>query len=288
MKELVEWLQSVEGLARALYAEAATQCSEDPVFSTFLRRLADDEGQHFDMMERAKQLLADPGEVPTLAIAADEQTRHRIERPIHQCFEKLRQGKATRKDIIEAMVQVEFSELNDIFTYVLRVCRASSMVFQEMAAIVQEHRESIERFVAQVEGAEDAFRELQKLPRVWTNRYLVADDDPPLRELFTALFEDEAEVVVATNGEEALQAAQETFFNVIVSDIEMPRVNGLEFFRRVTQECPSLAKRFLFWSGSLSPEVLALCREYEVPYLQKPVDISTLRQTVKSVRGRTT
>ena len=288
MKELIQWLQSVEGLARALYAEAATQCSEDPAFSTFLRRLADDERQHFDLMERSKQLLANAGEVPTLAIAVDEETRHRIERPMHQCFEKLKRGKARQKDIIEAMVQVEFSELNDIFVYVLRVSQPYSMVFQEMAAIIQEHKESIERFLAQVAGAEDSLRGLQKLPRIWTNRYLVVDDDPHLGELFAALFEDEAEVVAATNGQEALHATQETFFNVIVSDVEMPRMNGLEFFRRATQDHPGLAKRFLFWSGSTTPEVEAFCRENEVPYLQKPVGISALQQAIKSVRARTT
>ena len=288
MRELIQWLQSVEGLAHALYAEAATQCSEDPTFSTFLQRLADDERQHFDMMERAKQLLANAGEVPTLAIAADEETRHRIECPMHQCLERLKRQKATQKDIIEAMVQVEFSELNDIFTYVLRVSHPSSMVFQEMAAIIQEHKESVERFVAQVTGAEDSLRELQSLPRIWKNRYLVADDDPHLREVFTALFKDEAEVVVATDGQEALQAAQEAFFNVIISDIEMPKMNGLEFFRSATQDHPGLAKRFLFWSGNTTPEVEAFCRENKVPYLQKPVGISALQQAIKSVRARTT
>ena len=288
MKELIQWLQSVEGLARALYAEAATQCSEDPTFSTFLRCLADDEGRHFDLMERAAQLLTSAGEVPILAIAVEEEARHRIECPMHQCFEKLKRREATRKDIIEAMVQVEFSELNDIFTYVLRVSHPSSMVFQEMAAIIQEHKESVERFVAQVTGAEDSLHRLQKLPRIWTNRYLVADDDPHLREVFTALFKDEAEVVAAIDGQEALQAAQEAFFNVIISDIEMPKMNGLEFFRRATQDHPGLAKRFLFWSGSTTPEVEAFCRENEVPYLQKPVGISALRQAIRSVRARTT
>ena len=193
-----------------------------------------------------------------------------------------------REDIIEALVQIEFSELNGIFLYVLRLCQRYSMAFQEVAAIVQEHKESIEGFLAQVTGAEGSLHRLQKLPRIWTNRYLVADDDPHLRELFTTLFEGEAEDVAATNGQEALQTAQETFFNVIVSDIEMPRMNGLEFFRRVMQDQPSVAKRFLFWSGSTTPEIEAFCRENEVPYLQKPVGISALQRAVKSVRARTT
>ena len=288
MKELIQWLRSVEGLARALYAEAATQYSEDPTFSTFLRRLADDEERHFNLMERAEQLLGAVGEVPIRAIAVDEEARHRIESPMHQCFEKLKRREAPRKDIIEALVQIESSELNDIFLYALRLCQPYSLAFQEVAAIVQEHKESIERFVAQVPGAEDSLHRLQKLPRIWTNRYLVADDDPHLREVFTALFKDEAEVVAATDGQEALQAAQEAFFNVIISDIEMPKMNGLEFFRRATQDHPGLAKRFLFWSGSTTPEVEAFCRENKVPYLQKPVGISALQQAIKSVRGRTT
>ena len=288
MKVLIQWLRSVEGLARALYAEAATQCSEDPIFSTFLRRLADDERQHFDLMERAKQLLGAVGEVPVPAIAVDEEARHRIESPMHQCFEKLRRREASREDIIQTLVQIESSELNDIFLYALRLCQPYSMAFQEVAAIIQEHKESIERFLAQVTGAEDSLRGLQSLPRIWKNRYLVADDDPHLREVFTALFKDEAEVVAATNGQEALQVAQEAFFNVIIADIEMPKMNGLEFFRRATQDHPGLAKRFLFWSGSTTPEVKAFCRENEVPYLQKPVGISALRRAVRSVRARTT
>ncbi|HEY3827126.1 MAG TPA: response regulator, partial [Bryobacteraceae bacterium] len=70
-------------------------------------------------------------------------------------------------------------------------------------------------------------------PRIWADirRILVAEDNPANQELILALLEDRipAESVrIANDGSEALQAAIEEQFDLILMDIQMPQMSGLE------------------------------------------------------------
>jgi DNA-binding NarL/FixJ family response regulator len=75
-------------------------------------------------------------------------------------------------------------------------------------------------------------------------RLLVVDDDPGFRETIRVLITQWEEVVVlgeAGSGEEALRLADALRPDVVLMDLAMPRMNGLEATRRLKARWPALA-----------------------------------------------
>jgi len=63
---------------------------------------------------------------------------------------------------------------------------------------------------------------------------LLVDDDLTLREMYEERLRSEGfEIIQATNGEEAMQKAQESHPNVILLDIMMPKVNGFDVLKQL-------------------------------------------------------
>ena len=72
---------------------------------------------------------------------------------------------------------------------------------------------------------------------------LVVDDNPAVRKLICALFTREADFQVcaeADNGREALSKAQELEPDLVVTDLSMPHMNGLEETRAVRKLMPAM------------------------------------------------
>ncbi|MEU7872305.1 response regulator [Dactylosporangium sp. NPDC049140] len=66
---------------------------------------------------------------------------------------------------------------------------------------------------------------------------LVAEDDPDIRDLFTMALENAGvDVTAVENGEAALAALHEQRFDMLVTDMWMPRVSGLDLCKRVRAE----------------------------------------------------
>ena len=71
---------------------------------------------------------------------------------------------------------------------------------------------------------------------------LVAEDDPDIRELFTMALEGAgAKVVAVTSGGQALTALAEQRFDVLVTDMWMPNVSGLDLCRKLRAD-PATAR----------------------------------------------
>lgn len=85
-------------------------------------------------------------------------------------------------------------------------------------------------------------------------RVLIVDDDEMLlRALLRALSQD-FECTGVTSGRAALNLLEkDAYFDVVVSDVVMPEMNGLELYQAVRRLDPSLARRAIFLSGGLQP-----------------------------------
>lgn len=69
------------------------------------------------------------------------------------------------------------------------------------------------------------------------NSILLVDDDPDLIELYTELLEQMGHIVVsAQDGQAGLALARELQFDLIITDVSMPRMNGLELCRQLRMD----------------------------------------------------
>ncbi|MEE9386579.1 MAG: response regulator [Nannocystaceae bacterium] len=83
-------------------------------------------------------------------------------------------------------------------------------------------------------------------------RALLIDDDVHLLETFRGVLRSEFEVDVATGGRTGLDAlASDAAYDVIVCDVQMPDVDGMQVYRELRRRDPDQARRLLFFTGGI-------------------------------------
>lgn len=112
-------------------------------------------------------------------------------------------------------------------------------------------------------------------------RILVVDDEQGVRAfLADALAAAGHDVVEAEDGEVACRALRGGAFDVLVTDLQMPRLDGMELLRRARREQPNVAVIVLTAHGSIAGAVEAV-KLGAVDYLEKPLESpAVLRQIV--------
>jgi CheY-like chemotaxis protein len=114
---------------------------------------------------------------------------------------------------------------------------------------------------------------------------LVIEDEPCIalvcmRTLTTEGFQ----VDIAINGEIALEMWRKKDYDLCISDIRTPRMNGIELYRQLESECPESVYKFIFTTGDmLSGNVKTFLEETGRPCLPKPFAPENLRAIVKTV-----
>jgi len=283
MKEIIDWLRHMEQLACELYRATSDHFSEDEELSSFLSELAEEESFHAQLMGRAAQYLQEEKEHPVSAVSIDSTTRDRVERPLKQLQSLMMDRTISKQDVVGSIVKTEFSEWNDIFVYVINALKEYSRTFQQGAAAIQAHLKRIERFLEHLPADSSATSEIRKLPRVWKEKILIVEDDPPVRDILARFLGRLGSVETASNGQAALDKTKEHFFDAVVSDMEMPVMGGLEFYREATRMDPEMGRRFLFCTGKITPEITTLCREHDLVCLEKPFRLNQLGEAVRTI-----
>jgi CheY-like chemotaxis protein/anti-sigma regulatory factor (Ser/Thr protein kinase) len=113
-------------------------------------------------------------------------------------------------------------------------------------------------------------------------RILIVEDDPQVREVVCAIAAmDGHHVVAAQDGQDAADRLENESFDVIVSDVWMPRMNGMELLARVHAQ--HLTSRFIVMTGDNTPEiVLNAVRQQAYGYIPKPFEPKELLVLLRS------
>ena len=116
-------------------------------------------------------------------------------------------------------------------------------------------------------------------------RILIVDDDPGQRSLLDSFLRSQGfDTVVAASGEQALQLLREQQFGMMISDVRMPGLSGLETLRRARQENAVLPVLLVTAYADIREAVGAM-RDGALNYLAKPIDLDELLATVRQATG---
>lgn len=118
-------------------------------------------------------------------------------------------------------------------------------------------------------------------------RILIAEDEKSIREGLAAILSDRFDVTLAEDGGVALSLASDQEFDLILSDVRMPGMDGLDLFREVKKHRPCQKFVFLTVSGIFAddPEVTSILTEQADAFLGKPYRIHELLATIERVLG---
>ena len=113
-------------------------------------------------------------------------------------------------------------------------------------------------------------------------KVLVVDDEPHILHYLRATLESWGhEVVTAGDGAAALETARQQPWDVIVTDLRMPRVSGRDFYEALASEHPELARRVVFSTGdTVRGDTLAFLERQGRPVLHKPFSLGDLRSAL--------
>jgi two-component system response regulator AtoC len=112
------------------------------------------------------------------------------------------------------------------------------------------------------------------------SRILVVDDEPSIRTVLKAhLSRDGYDVAIASDGAEAVSALTASPFDLVISDLKMPGMSGLELLAWCIREQPGLPVVLITAHGTVDTAVEALKLGAQ-DFITKPFDLEELRLTV--------
>ncbi|MFQ3620151.1 MAG: response regulator [Spirochaetales bacterium] len=112
-------------------------------------------------------------------------------------------------------------------------------------------------------------------------RILLVDDKPNILKVMSAMLRKEGYTVdTSSDAGTALWYGMERKPDIIISDVQMPGLNGVEFFHTLRNRGVNIPFIFITAYGSV-PEAVSVIREGAVDYLTKPIDYRVLLSQIR-------
>jgi len=124
---------------------------------------------------------------------------------------------------------------------------------------------------------------LKKMPQGWQEKILVVDDKVMITNMLKVTLEGEGAVEIAENGAEALDKINCKYFRLIISDVDMPVMSGIDLYKKAVEKYPSISERFLFYTAHSDPEKVSFFEKNRLRYLMKPAHIKDIRTAVQEI-----
>lgn len=126
---------------------------------------------------------------------------------------------------------------------------------------------------------------LESQPAVHGKAILIIDDEPSItRGLGALLRHDGYDVEMVADGCLALTKLQERTYDLLLSDLRMPELDGPKLYWALERQYPHLLQRIIFLTGdTLNPETRMFLEESGAPCLTKPCTVAEIRRVIQQV-----
>ena len=115
---------------------------------------------------------------------------------------------------------------------------------------------------------------------------LLVDDEVNFLNALSQRFEARGfKVDAVTSGEEALEKVKGKNYNIVILDLIMPGIGGIDVLRNIKKNYPNLPVIILTGQGTTEDAVQAM-KEGAMDYMEKPADIETLVQKTLEARHK--
>ena len=126
-------------------------------------------------------------------------------------------------------------------------------------------------------------------PSVRGRAILVVDDERDVADVLAEMLGDDGHrVETVGSGAQALDRLRERTYDLIISDVRMPGLDGPALAREIERRHPALLSRLIFLTGdTLTPHIREFLRAAGRPEIAKPFDLADIRRVVQDVlRGQ--
>src|SRR5215204_2547425 len=115
---------------------------------------------------------------------------------------------------------------------------------------------------------------------------LIIDDEKAIRKTLTEILSFEGyDIVEAADGEEGLRQFKEKAYDVVLCDIKMPKLDGMEFLQKATENNADVPIIMISGHGNIETAVEAV-KKGAYDFIQKPPDLNRLLITIRNAMER--
>src|SRR5215218_289329 len=115
---------------------------------------------------------------------------------------------------------------------------------------------------------------------------LIIDDEKAIRKTLSEILSFEGyKVEEASDGEEGLKKFKEKTYDVVLCDIKMPKLDGLEFLQKATEHNPDVPIIMISGHGTIETAVEAV-KKGAYDFVQKPPDLNRLLVTIRNAKEK--
>lgn len=275
MKGNIEWLKSMEEAAASLYGEAACVLTDDKELQDLFLCLKKDEEEHARLMALALSVYKD---IPALTVPfeIDDGIKDKHKAITKKVLDMIDDDTLTGYAMLDSAIELEHAELSSLFIYVTESLKEYSEEFVNFPVEVEKHKRSIERFVRSRCEFELLVKKIPKIPSVWNEKILIVDKSEPFVKLMKMALTKEGLVNGTDNGKDALKRIREEYFDLIITDIHIMGIDGMELYREAVKRDTTIKDRILFLSSNRSKEYIEFFEDEQVRYLLKPAPIKEI------------
>ena len=113
-------------------------------------------------------------------------------------------------------------------------------------------------------------------------KILICDDEEGVRESLKLILEDDYDLSLAANGNEAIEKVKKESPDLVILDIKMPKISGVDTLKEIKKASPNT--KVIIASGYKSVEVAAeVMKDGASDYMVKPFESKEVLSKVKSI-----